>query len=84
MEDLRELRQGDISYDGKWFVYVSSPDDRGNSIVEEEIEGVVVLSQSCDIVRSYEERPYIELAPLVYIKDKQVIGEIQKGARPDG
>lgn len=82
MEALRELRQGDISYDGKWFVYVSLPDGRGNYIVEEEIEGVVVLSQSCDIVRSYEERPYIEVAPLVLIKDQQVIGEIQKGARP--
>lgn len=82
MENLRELRQGDISYEGKWFIYLSSPDEQGNGIVEEEVKGVVVLSQTCDIVRTYEERPYLELSPLVSISDQQVFGEIRKGARP--
>lgn len=65
MENLRYLQQGDISYEGKWFIYLSSPDEQGNSIVEEEIVGVVVLSQTCDIVRNYEERPYLEIAPII-------------------
>lgn len=44
MPDLLELRQGDISYNEHWFVYRSLSDKYGNTLVEEEIEGIVILS----------------------------------------
>lgn len=82
MTDLQELRQGDIIYHEHWFVYLSTPDDSGRTLVEEEVEGFVVLSQTCDIVRSYAERPYLEVCPLVKIEDEQSYQTIQRGMRP--
>ena len=82
MIELRELRQGDFSFDENWFVYRSAPDHGGNSVVEEEIVGIVILSQSCDIVRDASERPYLEVCPLVQIKQDSILNEIQKGLRP--
>lgn len=82
MAALLELRQGDISYNEQWFVYRSTPDDAGITLVEEEIEGVVILTQTCDIVRSSQDRAYLEVAPLVRIEEPHVLREIRKGTRP--
>jgi len=82
MMDLQKLRQGDISYDEHWFVYLSTPDDSGNTLVEEEVAGFVILSQTCDIVRAHTERPYLEVCPLVKIEDEQDYQTIHKGMRP--
>lgn len=82
MRRLQEIRQGDISYDERSFVYRSAPDADGNNLVEEEVEGIAVLTQTCDIVRSYEERPYLEVCPLVSINDQQMMDDIRKGRRP--
>lgn len=65
MIQLPELRQGDFSFDENWFVYRVAPDGDGESLFEEPIIGIVVLSQSCDIVRDSAERPYLEVCPLV-------------------
>lgn len=82
MTGLLELQQGDISYNEKWFVFRSTPDDAGNSLVEEKIEGIVILSQTCDIIRSPQDRPYLEVSPLVRIDEPQVLREIRNGSRP--
>lgn len=82
MIELPELRQGDFTFDENWFVYRVVPDENGNSLVEEPIIGIVVLSQSCDIVRDYAERPYLEVCPLVRIEEDHLVSEISKGLRP--
>jgi hypothetical protein len=38
----------------------------------DEVLGLVVLSQSCDIVRNCEQRPFIEVAPLVEVPHDQL------------
>lgn len=82
MIELPELRQGDFTFDENWFVYRAAPDENGNSLVEEPILGIVVLSQSCDIVRDYTESPYLEVCPLVRIESAHVLSEISKGLHP--
>jgi hypothetical protein len=37
------------------------------ALLESDVEGFVVLTQTCDIVRPAEKRPYIDLAPLVEV-----------------
>ncbi|MYB34674.1 MAG: hypothetical protein F4X92_06050 [Gammaproteobacteria bacterium] len=37
--------------------------------IAERIDGIVVLTQTCDIVRSWQDRPYIEISPLVKVDD---------------
>ncbi len=44
----------------------------GVTTVAEEVAGVVVLTQTCDIVRSCWDRPYVEVAPLVKLDDDLV------------
>jgi hypothetical protein len=46
-----------------------------------EVEGLVVLSQTCDIVRSCTERHFIEVAPLVIVSES-MLRDIKKGRRP--
>jgi hypothetical protein len=37
----------------------------GVTIAAEAVEGLVVVSQTCDIVRGHSDRPYVQVAPLV-------------------
>ncbi len=46
-----------------------------------EVRGVVMLSQSCDIVRTCRDRPFVEFAPLVE-RTKPVVEEIRRLKRP--
>ena len=46
-----------------------------------EVDGLVVVTQSCDIVRSCEKRPFIEVAPLVKVADK-TLKQIKNRRRP--
>lgn len=50
-------------------------------IDDEGIEGFSVLSQTCDIVRSAERRPYLEIAPLVRLSDDE-FQEVRSLKRP--
>jgi len=38
-----------------------------SAVLESDVDGFVVLTQTCDIVRSAEQRPYVEVAPLVEV-----------------
>ena len=53
----------------------------GVATVAAEVEGVVVLTQTCDIVRSCQNRPFVEIAPLVRLDDATV-EQVRKLKRP--
>ncbi len=89
---MREWRQGDCSLGEHWFVHRIDPDGPvttaareaaalGVDLVEKPVAGVVVLTQTCDIVRSCGERPYVEVAPLVEV-DEARLHEVERGRRP--
>jgi hypothetical protein len=56
-----------------------NPDDR--VIVPGKCPGFVVLTQTCDLVRSCKQRPYAELAALIEASP-DMLREIQNGLRP--
>ena len=47
----------------------------------DEVAGLVILSQTCDIVRSCQQRPFLELAPLAPV-DPTMLEEIRRLKRP--
>ncbi len=53
----------------------------GVTPVLEEVEGVVMLTQTCDIVRSCIDRPYVEIAPLVKLGG-EIVEQIRRLKRP--
>jgi len=53
----------------------------GMTPVLEEVEGVVMLTQTCDIVRPCIERPYVEIAPLVKLGG-EIVEQIRRLKRP--
>lgn len=50
-------------------------------IATQAFSGAVVLTQTCDIVRSCEDRPFLEVAPLVEVELAR-FAEIKKGKQP--
>lgn len=48
---------------------------------ESAVRGLVVLTQTCDIVRKSVERPFIEVAPIVEVTEP-VAHDIERGRRP--
>ncbi len=52
-----------------------------NIVVAEEVEGVVVLTQTCDIVRSCRARPFVEVAPLIRLDD-EIVEQVRRLKRP--
>jgi len=89
---LKQWKQGDCVVGEQWFVYrilIDSPltndavDAAENDVdlAETEVLGMVVLSQTCDIVRPCRERPFIEVAPLVEV-DEINLRVIERGHRP--
>lgn len=40
------------------------------AVSEDKIEGLVVLTQTCDLVRSCRNRPYVEVAPLIKVSEQ--------------
>ena len=55
--------------------------DPGTSYVVHPVEGFMVVTQSCDLVKPIEAAPYVELAPLVTLPP-EVFREVLLGARP--
>jgi hypothetical protein len=89
---LREWGQGDCVLGEHLFVYRFNPKrpltpDSTNlaqeetDLVEPEVKGFVVVTQTCDIVRSCADRPFLEVVPLVEI-DEQHLYEVQRIRRP--
>lgn len=89
---LAAWRQGDCVIGEQWFVHrlekSFSVTDAGRDAIgagvdlaEQEVNGLVVLSQTCDVVRSCGDRPYVEVCPLVEVHEDR-LAEIQRGRRP--
>ncbi len=89
---LKEWCQGDCVLGEHWFVHRSNPQrpltlDSANvaqeeaDLTESKVKGLAVVTQTCDIVRSCVDRPFIEVVPLVEV-DEQCFYEIQRGRRP--
>ena len=95
-EALRVWRQGDCILGEHWFVHRFSPthplteeaakiaaDTAGSGVdlAESEVRGLMVASQSCDVVRSCSDRPFVEVCPLVELTE-DVPKEVERGRRP--
>lgn len=88
---LAGWRQGDLALDEHWFTHVAdatnalTPESahagEGLQAVTVDVEGLVVVTQSCDVVRSCSERPFVEVSPLVQVP-ASAISEIARGRRP--
>lgn len=56
-------------------------DMEGVTPVLDEVPGFVLLTQTCDVVRDCEKRPFVEVAPLVELKTHEV-EEVRRLKRP--
>jgi hypothetical protein len=89
---LAEWRQGDCALGAHWFVHRIDPAvavtdagrdaSKGNAdLAEQEVPGFIVVTQTCDVVRSCAERSFVEICPLVEVDDNR-LREIQQVLRP--
>lgn len=89
---LNAWRQGDVALEETWFVHSGDPGEaltdaaaevaeQGLQALTSEVAGLVIVSQTCDIVRNCVIRPYIEVSPLVRVDDDD-LQAIQRGRRP--
>ena len=89
---LRHWQQGDCVVGEQWFVHRLAPDiplteeaadaaGQGVDLAEAAVRGFLVISQTCDIVRSCGEHPYVEVAPLIEV-DTGELRTIERGHRP--
>ena len=81
---LKHWRQGDFALDVGGFLF-ANPAKSGRKFVAGEITenvvGLVIISQSCDIVRRTGGRDFLAVCPLVKIPEEQ-LSAIRKGRRP--
>jgi hypothetical protein len=93
-EALAAWRQGDCVLGDCWFVHRFDPQrpltdettraaagDASVDLLESAVRGLMIASQSCDIVRSCKERPFVEVCPLVEMDEKE-LGQVKQGLRP--
>ncbi len=83
-EPLKHLRLGDFALVvvGFLFAGIAEGDDPFDAEeVVENIAGLVVISQTCDIVRRTSGRYYVAVCPLIEVTE-QVLSAIRKGRRP--
>lgn len=89
---VRSWRQGDCVVGEHWFIHRFDPGTtlsdseheaaaEGGDLLETAVEGFVMLTQTCDIVRDCRDRPYVEVAPLVEV-DERGVREIRRQQRP--
>ena len=58
-----------------------APESDSLEIVGVDVLGLVVLTQTCDLVRPCTERPYVEVCPLIELPDNQA-ALVRLGRRP--
>lgn len=88
---LRQWRQGDCTLGDNFnFYYVAAPEvpshqarlnDESSELVSEAVLGLVVVSQTCDIVRSPDTKPFLEVSPIVKVPET-ILKEIKLFLRP--
>ncbi|MBI2220142.1 MAG: hypothetical protein HYU53_02925 [Acidobacteria bacterium] len=89
---LQDWRQGDLALEESWFVHVGDPGapltdaaaeaaDGDLQALTSEVRGLIVVTQTCDIVRACVDRPYVEIAPLVQVSEDD-LQMVKRGRRP--
>lgn len=89
---LADWRQGDCVRGEQWFLFRIDPSApltpesqeaaaEGVDTAEAEVRGLMVATQTCDIVRSCADRPFVEVCPLVAV-DEEELHQIERGRRP--
>ncbi len=89
---LDDWQQGDCVLGEFWFAWrfcdtmpitpsakLAAKSDRDADIVEVQVEGFAIVTQTCDIVRPFQQRPFLEVSPLVLAED---IRSVECGKRP--
>jgi hypothetical protein len=89
---LESWRQGDFVIGTLGFIVRFNPElplrpfeqdeSFDSDLYEQDIEGLVILTQTCDIVRTSRDRPYVEVGPLVKVEDAGELQNIRRGAKP--
>jgi hypothetical protein len=91
-EALAVWRQGDCVLGEHWFAHRLDPSfpisgaardvaAQNVDLAEEPVVGLVVVTQTCDIVRPCAERAFVEVCPIVEV-DATRLREIESGRRP--
>lgn len=92
---LAAWRQGDCVLGEHWFVHRFAPSlpvteagkgaaaEGGGEVdlAQQPVAGLVVVTQTCDVVRTCDERPYVEVCPLVEVEADR-LREVERGLRP--
>lgn len=89
---LLHWRQGDCVVGEQWFVrridlsvhVPGVPYDASNQdadLEESRVRGFVVVTQTCDIVRTWTRRPFLEVCPLIEV-DEDDFRQIERGWQP--
>lgn len=84
-------RQGDCVLGEQWFLSRFDPEhplssaartaaEEGVDLADEQVRGLIIVTQTCDIVRSCVERPFVEVCPLVEVDDS-ILHEISRRPR---
>jgi hypothetical protein len=89
---LDDWQQGDCVLGEFWFAWrfcdtmpitpsakLTAESGTDGDIVEEQVEGLAIVTQTCDIVRPFHQRPFLEVSPLVLTED---IRAVECGKRP--
>jgi hypothetical protein len=89
---LASWRQGDCTLGEHWFAHRLDTSftvteagrvaaESGVDLAEQQVQGFVVVTQTCDVVRSCADRHFIEVCPLVEVSVDFLL-DIQRGRRP--
>jgi hypothetical protein len=89
---LQAWQQGDYVLGEHWFVQRFHPQrpltqesigvaQEETDLAELEVRGFVVVTQTCDLVRTCRTRPFVEVVPLVEVDEEQLY-QIQRNRRP--
>lgn len=78
---LDEWRQGDLVLTELLLPILGNADDTLEAMDVPAPHGIMIVSQSCDIVKPVEMKPFIQVAALVPV-DEAEMSSIQKGMRP--
>lgn len=90
---LRSWRQGDCVLGDRDFLFRLDPEAPlteaaaiaaavGADAAEARVHGFAVVTQTCDIVRACESRPFVQVCPLVEVDVDRLL-EIRRGRRPN-
>ena len=69
---LSDWRQGDFCLDAALEIPVLGHDNEGPFFGSATGRGMIVVSQSCDIVRDLDERPHVQVAPLLEVTESEL------------